>query len=372
MIAGRATAEGTERFRRRFEGEVAAGHFRRFGDLWLSSIGLGTYLGEADAATDEAYTEAALEAIAGGCNVFDAAINYRHQRSERALGEALEQAVVRGLARRDELFVSTKGGFLPLDGELPEDPPAWLRRNYIDSGLVAPAELAAGCHAMTPDFLADQLGRSRENLRLETVDLYYLHNPETQYGDHPRDRVADRLGDALVWLEGARQHGWLGAAGLATWNGLRVPPGSDDHLSLSEIAGIARVTGADATLAAVQLPLNVAMPEALVAPSQELDEAIVPALVAARKLGLAVFTSASILQGRLAADLPPRLAELFPGLATDAQRALQFSRSAPGVNTALVGMSDPGHVLENLALAAHDPAPAEAFERLFSGRPSAH
>ena len=101
---------------------MAEGHFRRMGDLWLSSIGLGTYLGEADAATDEAYAESALAAIARGCNVFDAAINYRHQRSERALGEALEQAVGRGLARRDELFVSTKGGFLPLDGEPPGDP----------------------------------------------------------------------------------------------------------------------------------------------------------------------------------------------------------------------------------------------------------
>ena len=368
MIAGRATAEGTERFRRRFEDRVAPGHFRRLGGLWLSSIGLGTYLGEADLATDESYVESVLEALRRGCNVFDVAINYRHQRSERALGEAIERALGAGLARRDELFVSTKGGFLPLDGELPEDPPGWLEATWVDSGLVAADELAAGCHAISPAFLADQIGRSRDNLRLEKVDLYSLHNPETQYGDHPRDRVADRLGDALVWLEGARQHGWIGAAGLATWTGLRVPPHQRDHLALGELAGIARSRGADAGLAAVQLPLNLAMPEALVAPSQELDGAVVPALVAARKLGLAVFTSASILQGRLAADLPPRIAELFGGLATDAQRALQFARSAPGVTTALVGMRSPDHVVENLALAAHEPAPPAAYERLFSGR----
>ena len=63
-----------------------------------------------------------------------------------------------------------------------------------------------------------------------------------------------------------------------------------------------------------------------------------------------------------------RLAELFPGFSTDAQRALQFARSAPGVTTALVGMSNPSHVVENLALAAQDPAPPEAYQRLFSGR----
>jgi aryl-alcohol dehydrogenase-like predicted oxidoreductase len=370
VISGRATAEGTERFRERFEDRVAPGHFRHMGGLWLSSIGLGTYLGEADEATDQAYVESVLEAIGRGCNVFDTAINYRHQRSERALGEAIERAAGQGLARRDELFVSTKGGFLPLDGELPDDPPGWLEAVYVDSGLLAAEDLAAGCHAISPAFLADQIGRSRDNLRLETVDLYYLHNPEAQYGDHPRGRVADRLGEALVWLEGARRQGWIGALGVATWTGLRVPPHSGDHLALGELAEIARATGAEAGLGAVQLPLNLAMPEALVAPSQELDEVLVPALVAARKLGLAVFASASILQGRLAADLPDRIAELFLGLGTNARRALQFTRSAPGVTTALVGMSDPNHVAENLALAAHDPAPAEVYQQLFSGRGS--
>ena len=368
MIEGRATAEGTNRFRRRFADDVAEGHFRRMGELWLSSVGLGTYLGEADEATDEAYVESVLEALQRGCNVFDAAINYRHQRSERALGEAIERAVGLGLARREELFVSTKGGFLPLDAEMPADPPAWLQQTWVASGLVSADELAAGCHVISPRFLADQLGRSRDNLRLETVDLYYLHNPETQYGEHPRQRVADRLGDALTWLDDAQQHGWIGAAGLATWSGLRVPSHAPDHLGLAEVDAIGRRVAAGNSLAAVQLPLNVAMPEALVAPSQELGDVVVPALVAARRHGLAVFASASILQGRLARELPPRLAELFPGLATDAQRALQFTRSAPGVTTALVGMSNPSHVVENLALAAHAPAPPEAYQRLFSGR----
>lgn len=368
MIPGQATGEGTDRFRRRFADQVAAGHFRPMGSLWLSSVGLGTYLGETDAATDEAYVEAVLEALARGCNVVDAAINYRHQRSERALGEAIRQAVDRGLARRDELFVSTKGGFLPLDGDPPDDPPAWLRRTWVDSGLVAADDLAAGCHAISPSFLADQLDRSRANLGLETVDLYHLHNPETQYGEHPRERVAKRLRDALGWMGTARRQGRIAAAGLATWNGLRVPPHAVEHLALAEIDALARSSGLEAGLDAVQLPLNIAMPEALVAISQEIGEAVVPTLVAARTLGIAVFASASIHQGRLSRDLPPRIGELFPGFATDAQRALQFARSAPGVTTALVGMSSPGHVVENLALAGHAPAPAEAYQQLFSGR----
>src|SRR5438270_13362488 len=97
MPKGRATAEGTERYSNRFPQLRPAGHFRRpeqvpgASDLWLSSIGLGTYLGEPDDATDQAYIEAIVTALRSGINLLDTAINYRHQRSERNVGAALAQ-----------------------------------------------------------------------------------------------------------------------------------------------------------------------------------------------------------------------------------------------------------------------------------------
>lgn len=363
MIAGRATPEGTARFVERFADTAAAGHFRRFGDLWLSSIGLGTYLGEPDDATDAGYESAVAEALAAGCNVFDTAINYRHQRSERALGRAVARAIEEDLAARDEVFVATKGGFLPFDGDLPSDPPGWLRATYLDSGLVAPDDLAAGCHALTPAYLADQLARSRANLGLETLDLYYLHNPETQRQRRPPAGLTALLRAAFDWLEGRVSGGEVGCYGLATWNAHRVPAGSPDAVSLAEVLAEGRPDG----LRAVQLPLNLAMPEALAKATQEIEGVVVPAAIAARHFDLALFTSASILQGRLAGGLHEAIHEAFPGLETDAQRALQFTRSAPGVTTALVGMSRPEHVRENLALAAVPPAEAETFRKLFGG-----
>src|SRR5450755_5040895 len=87
---GSATADGTLRYAARFQGRSAAGHFREIpGGLVLSSIGIGTYLGEADDATDGAYTDAIVSAVESGCNVIDSAINYRFQRSERAVGAAM-------------------------------------------------------------------------------------------------------------------------------------------------------------------------------------------------------------------------------------------------------------------------------------------
>src|ERR1700733_8221230 len=102
---GCATAPGTLRYAARFQGRAAAGHFREIrGGLVLSSIGIGTYLGEADEATDGAYVDAVVAAVQGGVNVVDSAINYRFQRSERSVGAALRDLFDKGYGR-DEIMV---------------------------------------------------------------------------------------------------------------------------------------------------------------------------------------------------------------------------------------------------------------------------
>jgi aryl-alcohol dehydrogenase-like predicted oxidoreductase len=75
--------------------------------------------------------------------------------------------------------------------------------------------------------------------------------------------------------------------------------------------------------------------------------------------------SASVLQGQLTRNLPDRISDVFDGLSNDAQRALQFVRSAPGVTVALVGMKQIAHVEENLQLAHVPPAPWEQFSKIF-------
>jgi predicted aldo/keto reductase-like oxidoreductase len=102
----------------------------------------------------------------------------------------------------------------------------------------------------------------------------------------------------------------------------------------------------------VQLPINLAMPEAVRLPTQRMPGGnVLPVLDAARDLGLSVAASATLMQSQLASNLPAPVRDLFPSLETDAQRAIAFVRSLPGVTTALVGMKQVGHLKENLGAA---------------------
>jgi len=359
-----ATPHATREYAARFEGKAAPGHFRARNGLTLSSLGIGTYLGQPDAATDRGYTDSVVEAVLGGINVIDSAINYRLQRSERSIGAALVGLAARGLAR-EALFLCTKGGFLTPDGDPPGNTREYFSREYFDKGILQPAEISGGCHAMTPRYLQDQLGRSLRNLGVEGVDVYYVHNPETQLEEVSPEEFRKRLRAAFEFLEGAAAAGKIGAYGLATWNGFRQPAGSPGLHSLADVAAVAREVAGDAHhFGYVQLPVNLMMPEAVVLPNQLVNGRELPLLAAAAELGVTVMASAPTLQGRLGRGLPPALAANI-GLENDFERALQFARSAPGLTTALVGMSRAPHARANLRLVGEAPLSGEKFWSLF-------
>ena len=364
MIEGRATLEGTRRFAGR--SRAAEGHFRNTAGLELSSLGLGTYLGDEDDDTDRGYEGSVSVALTSGVNVFDSAINYRGQKSERAIGRALAKAIEDGASSRDEVFVATKGGYLPHDADDPRDPRRYILETFVATGLAPRSEIAGGGHCMSPEYLRDQIERSRTNLGLETIDLYYLHNIEAQRTAVGGAVFRERLRRAVEVLEAAASENRIARWGLATWDGLRVPPEHPEHLSLASTLEVAReVAGESHHFAAVQLPFNIAMAQALGYPSQEDNGTRRPALAAARELGVAAFGSASLLQGRLAGDLPEEVEKAFPEAGSGAQRALQFSRSSPGMSTSLVGVSNPEHAREDFELGGVPPADPSVVLALF-------
>ena len=286
------------------------------------------------------------------------------QRSERSVGAALKELAAKGFPR-DEIILCTKAGFLTPDGDMPEDANEYFSREYIEPGIFRPEEIAAGCHCMTPRYLEDQLDRSRRNLGVECVDVFYLHNPETQLSEIPRDEFRRRILAAFAFLESAVSAGKIGAYGLATWNAFRDEPKSAGYVSLAAMEEIAREAGGkDHHFRFVQLPLNLAMPEALLRPNQVVEGKTMAMVQAARPLGITLMTSAALLQGQLTQNLPRYIGAVL-GLKTDSANALQFARSVPGVTTALAGMSHVEHVRANLDVVTVEPAPRDQFLKLF-------
>ena len=365
MLNGFASADGTAKYAERFSS--FPGNYRSMIGLTVSSIGMGTYLGEGDAAVDAAYAETLRAALLGGINLIDTAVNYRYQRSERVIGEVLEELIAEEKVRRDEVIVATKGGYLTFDGEMPPNPRAWFEEHFVKPGVVSPADIVQGSHCITPRYLNSMLETSRQNLGLETIDAYYLHNPETQLVAVNRADFRDRIARAFRFFEQAVNEGRIRLYGVATWNGFRIAKHERGYLSLLELAEVAREAGGENHhFRIVQLPYNLAMAEALTTRNQALPGGGTGSLLAcATKLGIGVCASASLLQGQLTHKLPAILNETFGGMSSDAQRALQFVRSTPGIGVALAGMASAVHVAHNLETAKHPPAPFETLMKLF-------
>jgi aryl-alcohol dehydrogenase-like predicted oxidoreductase len=363
-----ATPEGTQKYADRFPDFQKAGHYRDFMGLTVSSLGLGTYLGNQNETDDRLYIEAVKTALVSGINLIDSAINYRCMRSERNIGQAIQELMNDGKVLREEIVICTKGGFLPFDGQPPANPTQYFQETYVKTRICKPDDLVAGCHCMTPAYLHSQVEKSLKNFGLDSIDLYYLHNPETQLDEVSREDFLYCLDQAFEELERLVSEGKIGAYGTATWNGYRVPSANKEYLSLHDVLRAAEKAGRGAHhFKAVQLPYNLGMAEAYGFANQVLGSQTVPFLEAAQANGVAVFTSASILQARLSKNLPEVVSETFPGLKTDAQRAIQFVRSTPGITAALVGMKRREHVLENLGVAAVASAAPGRVQELFSG-----
>ena len=204
MISGKATPEGTAAYAKK-QAAAHANHWRSALGLTLSSLGMGSYLGNADPVTDGKYAAAAAKALASGINVLDSAINYRYQRSERNLGAGLKKAIEAGAVTRDQVLICTKGGFIA--GDMGPPSREWFVENYLKPGIVAEQDFVAGAHCMTPKYLRHEVEQSLKNFDVETLDVYYVHNPETQAAAVGETDFYARLTAAFRELEACAAEG---------------------------------------------------------------------------------------------------------------------------------------------------------------------
>ncbi len=335
--------------------------YREFQGLRLSEIGIGTYLGDLDDDTDMRYRETIRLGVEMGVNVIDTAINYRYMKSERVIGDLLES----GEVNRENVFISTKGGYIPFDADDTKDPKEFFEDNFLKPGLVDTNEMTPQGHYLGKRFLKWCFEKSLENLKTDYIDVYFVHNPEEQLLFCEKEDFYRKLREAFELLEDLVAQEKLRYYGLATWNGFRVSPSARQYLNLREIYEIAQeVSGGDNHFRFIQLPYNLGMHEAFSLKNQSCRGTFLSTLKCAEELGIYVYTSASIYQGQVIGRVPEKIKEFF-GLEKDVHVALQFVRSTPGVGTALVGMSRTDHLRENLEALSVEPVREDKFLTLF-------
>ena len=344
MIAGYATPEGTKKFVEKHT-EIPKQNYTNVHNLTLSNVGIGTYLGNPDIETDKLVEASVKKSILGGINVIDSAINYRAQKAERSVGNAISQLINNNDISREEIFVSTKNGYVTNDGDIQEGLMQYVMREYGKTGVVNEGDISPGYHCMTLPYLNDQLERSLKNLGLGCIDLMYLHNSVEGQTHLPREQFLKNLKDVFEFYEKKRKEGKIRFYGMATWECFRVTPENPLFLQLREVMDIATQVGGDRHgFRFIQLPFNLALDQAYMLKNHNVDGKTVSTLEAAQKFNLGVFTSVPLMQGKLLTiDTIPKF-----GNSSTSVSLLQFVRSTPGITAPLIGHKLESHVKENM------------------------
>ena len=338
----------------------------------VSRVGFGGY--RVDDRSD-VQREALREALVAGVSLVDTSTNYADGHSEILVGEVVRDVVARGAARREDLVVVTKAGYVQGSNQREA-----VRRALAGAPWSEMTEYAPDCwHCISPDFLRDQLTASLERLAMPKVDVLLLHNPEYFLTDaahrgvpqgEAREAFYDRLARAFRHLESEAAAGRIGAYGVSS-NTFVVPREKEDAVSLERV-----LASAGPGFAVVQLPFNpleIGAKEAVhtasgrsvleVAKSAGLGVLVNRPLNAFSDRGLVRFASlaADVLRelGHAADWDAERMKPLGSYLdaefgastkagATLAQRTLLALLGTPGVDVALVGMRRPAYVRDVL------------------------
>ena len=360
MITGFATPEGTKKFAERWT-EISQQNYKNVNNLTLSNVGIGTYLGNPDVETDKLVEDAIKKSILGGINVIDSAINYRAQQAERSVGNAISQLIDNNDISREEIFVSTKNGYVTNDGDIKEDLMQYVMREYGKTGIVKEGDISPGYHCMTVPYLNDQLERSLKNLGLDCVDLMYLHNSVEGQTHLPREQFLKNLKDVFEFYEKKRKEGKIRFYGMATWECFRTTPENPLFLQLAEVMDLAvQAGGKEHGFRFIQLPFNLMLDQAYMTKNHNVDGKTVSVLEAAQKFNLGVFTSVPLMQGKLLATNTIPEFENFSA----SVRLLQFVRSTPGITAPLIGHKLESHVKENMNVMKIPPLSELEFNNL--------
>lgn len=329
----------------------------------ISRLGIGTYLGHLNDTTDRQITTIIETAMLAKMNHVDTAPNYRAQRSERAIGAALHSTKI----AREDIFISSKVGFVPFEWDVPINDGAYFKNRFIDSAIFTVEELIGGTQCFSPKYINWQINESLNRLSTTYLDLVYLHNFENIVTKVSTKNLERIFRSALTNLRKFNEQGKIRFIGMASWSGFLMNEANALHLE--QLLLWAEQEDCSKIFRVIQAPFNLGFPNLLVNKSQNIHGLAMSLIRAAQTLNLSLITSAPLMHGQLAEmELPKALKDKWPTFSA-AQVCIALAMSTPCILSTLVGIKSEAHLNDFFEVEALDQLTANEFIALLKSHP---
>ena len=255
MLQGFATQKGTKSY-------AVQNSSLGYGDLdgtglLASQAGFGCYRVDL---TDPEHEKSLRKALLSGINLIDTSSNYGDGKAEELVGKVLEDLTSSGKITRESTIVVSKVGYLQGQNYQISQERKGQGKPFEDLVLYGDGLE----HCIHPEFIDDQLTRSLERLRLDTLDFYLLHNPEYYLSwasktgvslEKARQEYYNRIQQAFQHLETEVEKGRIRYYGISS-NTFPSPAADPEFTSLGQVWEIADSLSSHHHFRLIQLPMN--------------------------------------------------------------------------------------------------------------------
>lgn len=273
----------------------------RFAKENVLQIGLGTHLGTFSDEDSEQYMEAIAFAVKNGIASIDTAINYRGMRSEKDIGKVISSLISSGKIKREDVCISSKAGLLFGDITSGLNPMRYLHEVLEPKGI----SLSDFCEyhklyqTLNPDFFEIALQVSLGNLRINTIDVHYIHIPEINRSQVGEEVFYSRIAKLFAWYEEKVNEGKIRYYGFALEMLCMEPEEEKWYIDIEKVDQIAKeISNGNSHFKYIQLPYNIIYPYATTIQNQSFEGERFSLMEASHKMGLKVIGSMPLMCGK--------------------------------------------------------------------------